>query len=273
MVISELRNFFASFKALFKKTEGYTIREKKPALPTWVIHFKKLTSGYLTKTELNNLVSETRAFKGYFLWNKHKKAIEQLKIIARLLEPTDRYVIEAYTHLTKIPINEIIYKQMTVEDVYDKLRKTEFRKGDYLAEPEGQTTDVKSVLESRWKEKLWNRFQKDTHLLFRKIEENDIFHAESILMDLVFTFDALRKDRAKYINDKYIESFNVDFSRLLKYKTNEKILFREFIKMLKDAKMINNMINQLIELQNALSENKTDMCVNRDKPEQVSHKE
>ena len=251
-LFQEIRNLFSTLFGLFRKTEGYKPTIEKTKLPPWAEQFREHTRDDLTKLEFNRIVSETVAFKSFFLWNKDPKAKEQLRILKNLLSNTNRYVIEIYSHLTGIPINEMIYNNKSEEDVYQFLKSKKFGEDKYLGYEE-ERIDVKGELEVRWKEKLWKRFYKNTNQILQNIARRDIFHAESILMDIVFTYDALPRERAHYIKSKYLETFGVDLDRLVHLKKNEREQLKEFARMHREFRETNKMLDELVAFQEKIS--------------------
>lgn len=244
-----LKRFVNSFAVMFKKTPGYEPVKRKTKFPIWAKKFRFLTKNDMNKSEFNRIVAETRAFKGFYLWNKRNQAMEILSRLRDHLGETNRFVIEAYSQLTKIPMNKIILEELSLEEAYRMIDETPAEEAIYLKMTKKEAKSYKAEIEERWKEKLWQRFIKNTNLALQYINENDIFHAESYIMEIVFTFDTLNKERAAFIYDKYVEAYGVNLNLLVSKKGDERAQVDAFIDMFKQHREVHQMLDSLIQMQ------------------------
>ena len=166
--------------------------------------------------------------------------------MADLLRDKDQYNIDKFEDLTGIPIHRVVDQAEEASTL-----SVEIIAGDVkmkISPERVHTRDAKAELEERWKERLWDRFQKNTSMVFENLKENDLFHAESFMMDIVFQYDGLQPERREFIKTSYLEKYGIDLERMLELKADEREQLKQFIRLIKEKKEMDTMLDETFQM-------------------------
>ncbi|MDP7078496.1 MAG: hypothetical protein QF415_01300 [Candidatus Undinarchaeales archaeon] len=241
-VLGVMKDFFH----FFMPAQGHEFETRSTAYPPWAKELWRYVRRDIAKVQFSRLIAETKAFKRFIGWKKAHLAAEHLGRMADILRGKDQYNIDKFEDLTGIPIHRVVdtpeeASTLSVEIIAGEV-KMKIR-------PERiHTRDAKAELEERWKERLWDRFQKNTSMVFENLKENDLFHAESFMMDIVFQYDGLQPERREFIKTSYLDKYGIDLERMLELKADEREQLKQFIRLIKEKKEMDAMLDETFEM-------------------------
>lgn len=241
--LERLREWAAGLFHIVMPARGHEFDTRSTAYPQWARDLWPYVRKDIPKPEFSQLVAETRAFKRFLSWGKDSLAAEHLVKVSAVLKGKDEYVVDKYEEVTGIPIWRVVEDPTTAAELVQAIGAGEIELR--IAAERTIPRDTKAELEARWKERLWERFEKNTASVVENLRENDIFHAESFLMEVVFSYDGLQPERREFIRTKYLERYGIDLDRMLDLKADERGQLKEFIRLVKEKREMDAMLDEM----------------------------